>query len=339
MPDSKHSVIAPDSGTTPVIVPCADLDAAIMLYTQQHGYRLDMIMPADAPRIALVSNGATTLQLEAPGPDVVSDTLPVGFRQVVVSRAGEAGAWPAGRAGMQYRDLIPGRLGGRFIASHIRIPDGGPVSDYVHYHKIDFQMIYCLRGWVRVVYEDQGPPFVMRAGDCVLQPPTIRHRVLESSRGLEVIEVGCPAVHETWRDHEIALPTSRRRPEREFAGQRFVHHVAATAEWARADDPNFKFRETGISEATAQLASVRVLRALSVQMDDKATPMNSFRTGDVVFLFVLEGKLRLRVDDQEALTMQSGDACAMPPGAVYILDAAAPCEILEVVTNFASSSA
>ena len=38
--------------------------------------------------------------------------------------------WVIGRAGMRYRDLIPGRLGGSIIASHIRIPDAGPVPDY-----------------------------------------------------------------------------------------------------------------------------------------------------------------------------------------------------------------
>ncbi len=54
-------------------------------------------------------------------------------------------AWHAGRAGMLYRDLIPNRQGGRFIASHIRIPDGGPVPDYVHFHKVRFQMIFLPR--------------------------------------------------------------------------------------------------------------------------------------------------------------------------------------------------
>jgi hypothetical protein len=48
---------------------------------------------------------------------------------------------------MQYRDLLPSRLGGRYIASHIRIPDGGPVPDYVHYHRVRFQMIFCKAGW------------------------------------------------------------------------------------------------------------------------------------------------------------------------------------------------
>ena len=87
-----------------------------------------------------------------------------------------------GRAGMEYRDLLPDRWGGRFIASHIRIPGGGEVADSVHYHRIRFQLIFCARGWVDLVYEDQGPPFRLEAGDCVVQPPEIRHRVLARVR-------------------------------------------------------------------------------------------------------------------------------------------------------------
>ena len=68
---------------------------------------------------------------------------------------------------MLYRDLLPSRQGGRFIASHIRIPDAGPVPDEVHFHNIRFQLIFCVAGWVRLVYEDQGDEFVLNAGDCV----------------------------------------------------------------------------------------------------------------------------------------------------------------------------
>ena len=74
---------------------------------------------------------------------------------------------------MRYRDLIPDRLGGRFIASHILIPEGGPVADYVHFHHIRFQMIYCYRGWVKVAYEDQGEPMLMpRATASCSRPPS-----------------------------------------------------------------------------------------------------------------------------------------------------------------------
>ena len=126
---------------------------------------------------------------------------------------------------MMYRDLVPGRQGGAMIASHIRIPRGGPVPDYVHYHGgIHFQLIYCYKGWVRLVYEDQGPPFVMHVGDCVLQPPGIRHRVLECSDNFEVVEVGSPAEHETRVDHDLELPTSSVDRQRLFSGQQFHFH-------------------------------------------------------------------------------------------------------------------
>ena len=56
----------------------------------------------------------------------------------------------------------PDRLGGAIIASHIRIADAGPVADMVHFHTVGFQLIFCHRGWVRLVYEDQGPPIRAR---------------------------------------------------------------------------------------------------------------------------------------------------------------------------------
>jgi mannose-6-phosphate isomerase-like protein (cupin superfamily) len=130
--------------------------------------------------------------------------------------------WHEGRAGMQYRDLIPNRVGGKVITSHIRLANEGPVADYVHYHKIDFQMIYCLKGRIKVVYEDQGPPFWIETGDCVVQPPEIRHRVLGCTAGAEVLEVTMPAEHETWIDHDLQLPNETYDPNREFNGQRFV---------------------------------------------------------------------------------------------------------------------
>ena len=185
-----------------ITLACTDFAAALAAL-EKLGLRVDMIMPADAPHVAQLSNGDVRIRLEGP-PAPASD-----------------GAWHDGRAGMQYRDLLPDRFGGRMIASHIRVPGGGPVPDYVHYHELRFQMIYCHRGWVRLVYEDQGEPFVMRAGECVVQPPAIRHRVLECSPGLEVIELASPATHATFADHGLALPNGTR--ERSFAGQRFFH--------------------------------------------------------------------------------------------------------------------
>ncbi|MEQ1865410.1 MAG: VOC family protein [Micropepsaceae bacterium] len=282
-----------------IAVACTDLDAAIDFYTDALGFRLDMIMPADAPRLAVMSGHGVAVRLEA----------------------GEPRGHAPGRAGMIYCDLIPGRLGGRFIASHIRIPDGGPVPDYVHYHRVGFQAIFCRRGWVRVVYEDQGPPFVMHEGDCVLQPSEIRHRVLEASPGLEVIEVSAPAEHETWREHDLELPNSKLCPERLFGGQRFVRHVAKGAVWQRDPAGGFEFRDTGIAAATDGFASVRVLRALS--------PVQGLQNGEFLFLYVLEGGITLR-GTWGTRVMAADDACVVPKSAEYAIEATTTCEVLEV---------
>src|SRR5262245_32983468 len=208
-------------------------------------------------------------------------------REFVISRLNATNdAWYVGRAGMQYRDLIPGRLGGRFIASHIRIPGGGETPDYVHYHKALFQMIYCKAGWARLVYEDQGPPFALEAGDCVLQPPEIRHRVLESSPGLEVIEVASPAEYETCADHEMRLPTHEALPERLFGGQRFALHRAREASWAPWRLDGFVARDTGVAAATNGLAAARIVKA-----DSAITAMADGHAGELLFLFILQGGL------------------------------------------------
>src|SRR5260221_4081460 len=167
--------------STEIIIPCSDLEDA-MSTLGSLGFRIELVMPADDPSIVVMSGHGLELRLQrGTAAPVVAPPLPPLVASFTICRGG---TFHAGRAGMQYRDLIPDRQGGRVIASHIRIPDGGPVADYVHYHTIRFQMIYCYRGWVRLVYEDQGEPFTMRAGDFVVQPPLIPHPVLLKSPGV-----------------------------------------------------------------------------------------------------------------------------------------------------------
>ena len=202
----------------PTVIECDDLDEKIEEYKQQ-GYRLDMIFPADSPREALMYGLGCNVRLrlsykfQVPSSELGNE---------LGTRILETGTWITGRAGMEYRDLIPERVGGRVIASHIRLLEDGPVADYVHYHKIEFQMIYCLKGRIQVVYEDQGPPFWLEPGDCVVQPPEIRHRVLFAEGKAEVLEVTMPAEHETWVDHQMVLPNGAVDTARRFNGQPFV---------------------------------------------------------------------------------------------------------------------
>ena len=64
-------------------------------------------------------------------------------------------------------------------------------------------------------------------GDCFIQPPAIRHKVLHAAEGIEVVEIGVPAEHvSTEIDHNMTLPTPDQRPDREWEGQKFVHSLA-----------------------------------------------------------------------------------------------------------------
>ncbi|MEP7273141.1 MAG: cupin domain-containing protein [Acidobacteriota bacterium] len=317
---------AQSSSRTESVLKVRDLAETIDFFTTRLGFRLEMIVPADAPQTALVSGRGVTMRLESHPADALSGaTLEVsaGGRAFIISRMDADNVWVAGRAGMQYRDLIPGRMGGRIIASHIRIPNGGETPDYVHYHKVRFQMIFCNAGWARVVYEDQGPPFVLEAGDCVLQPPEIRHRVLESSPGLEVIEIGTPATHETWADHELELPTRDVLSERLFAGQRFVRHRAGEANWIPSAEGGFDVRDTGIREATNGLATVRVLRFYS------ASTLPA-KVDGLLFLFILRGTVRIVLRAQGVHQLHEGDSIGISSGSDYELRAEKGLEMLEV---------
>jgi len=342
-----------------VVLPCSNLDGTLAFFTGTLGFRVDTISPADSPSMAVISGHGLRIRLQrtsggAPGvlqllcrdPSSVAGgatelTAPNGTRiefvaanpplvvpplkqSFVVSLLREA-RWGVGRAGMRYRDLVPDRQGGRFIASHIQIPDGGPVPDYVHFHKVRFQMIYCYRGWVRVVYEDQGPPFVMHAGDCVLQPPRIRHRVLECSPGLEVIEMTCPADHETVADHALALPTATLDSDHNFGGQRFVRHQAAAAAWQPWRLAGCECRDLGIAAATGGLAVVRVARP-------SGASRSGMHTHDAEFLltFVLEGAMTLCCEGRPPQRLSAGDCLVIPARMPYALTDCSPdTELLE----------
>lgn len=345
-----------------VVLPCAELDPTLQFFTRRLGFRVDAIFPADSPAVAVLSGHGLTVRLQpladaSPGvlrllctdPALVAGgaaelTAPNGTRielveadpgvvlppvqqSFVVNRLHEDPTWGAGRAGMQYRELIPGRQGGRFIGSHIRIPDAGPVPDYVHFHKIRFQMIYCVRGWVRLVYEDQGDPFVLAAGDCVLQPPEIRHRVLESSAGLEVVELGCPAEHETFADHTLSLPTGTLAPARDFGGQRFVRHVAADATWGPWRHDGFECRDIGFGAATDGLAGARVVRPIGAT--DRTDHVRHH--AEFVFGFVLSGSAALEVTGHDPARVEAGDSFVLPADTTYALGAcSSDLELLDV---------
>lgn len=279
---------------------CEDFCEALGLL-QRADFRLDLIYPAEDPKAALLSIEGRRVWLRTFDAPALPQAMPSFEAQFSLTKANSSAA--LGRAGMVYRDLIPGRLGGRYIGSHITIADGGPVADWVHYHRIAVQLIYVRKGWVRLIYEGQGEPFVMNAGDVVLQPPEIRHRVLESSPGLEVVEVTAPALHETFADHELALPGAG-RGDGEYSGQRFLHQRAAEIPWTSYCGG--EAQETGMKAASCGLLDARIVRG-----GGSSSLALRARDCELAFGFVIDGTARLEFG--EGFDLGPGDAFVVPP--------------------------
>lgn len=113
----------------------------------------------------------------------------------VHAKASDAVWNPGLRAIFEYRDLgIEEGTGGRYIA-HIIRANGKRANDEVqrwHLHHCDFQLVLVLKGWGEFEYEGQGIHRI-EPGDCILQPPGIRHREIACSDDFEVLEIVSPA--------------------------------------------------------------------------------------------------------------------------------------------------
>ena len=328
-----------------IILPSKDLPEDIKFFTNI-GFHQDQIYPADNPAVCVLSGYGLALQIDkradiapptihiltenprklteqlssgntAPNGTTVKIipkstilNIPQPVQKFEITHVDKGDSWVVGRAGMLYRDLVPSRLGGTMIASHIHKPNNGPLPDMVHYHTVLFQLIYCYKGWVKVLYEDQGEPFFLYPGDCVIQPPEIRHRGLESGDGLQVIEIGVPAQHMTSFDHHTKLPTAAYRPEREFNGQVFCYHQAKNAVWELKN--GFNICDTGVYRATKGVASVIVAKPADL------SEVHARHDCDIHFTFVLKGRTELTVKDNGNHTLNEGDAFVVPTNMEYV---------------------
>ena len=68
-----------------------------------------------------------------------------------------------------------------------------------HHHNVQFQMVYCLKGWFETEFEGVGRHRLV-AGSSWVQPPGIRHTVVGWSDDCELLEILMPAEHETVND-------------------------------------------------------------------------------------------------------------------------------------------
>lgn len=62
-----------------------------------------------------------------------------------------------------------------------------------HYHEYDFQIMFVLKGWIKMWYEGEGE-FVLKAGDFVYHPPRHVHDLMDYSEDIEILEMASPKI-------------------------------------------------------------------------------------------------------------------------------------------------
>ena len=103
------------------------------------------------------------------------------------------------RAYSAYRDLgLAPATGGMVQAHVIRMTKPFTVEEVAipHYHDVEFQMVYVLKGWFQSEFEGEGV-HTFHAGSCWIQPPGIKHTVRGYSDDCELLEIVLPADFET----------------------------------------------------------------------------------------------------------------------------------------------
>src|SRR5258708_36650596 len=103
------------------------------------------------------------------------------------------------RSYAKYRDLGMSKATNGLLQAHVirLVPPCDPaVVSKRHFHDVDVQMIYVLKGWIKSEFEGQSE-VTMREGAAWLQPPRIKHTVLDYSDDCELLESILPPESKT----------------------------------------------------------------------------------------------------------------------------------------------
>jgi len=99
----------------------------------------------------------------------------------------------------KYRDLgIADATHGLARAHVIRLvgPCNPEEVSKLHFHDVEFQMVYVLKGWVKTYMDGVGET-TYQQNACWTQPPKIKHLIMDYSDDVELLEVILPADFKT----------------------------------------------------------------------------------------------------------------------------------------------
>src|ERR1700722_14440183 len=94
-----------------------------------------------------------------------------------------------------YRDLgVADASSGLARAHVIRLigPCEPEIVSKLHFHDVEFQMVYVLKGWVKTYLEGVGET-TFKMGSSWTQPSRIKHLIMDYSDDVELLEVILPA--------------------------------------------------------------------------------------------------------------------------------------------------
>ena len=126
-------------------------------------------------------------------------TRPRAKQRFTVSHHNEADFDAGLRRYAKYRDLGISAATNGLVQAHVVqfVPPCRPEEvSKLHYHDVEFQMVYVLKGSIKTELEGQGA-ITMREGSCWIQPPRVKHKVLDYSDDCQVLEIVLPADFKT----------------------------------------------------------------------------------------------------------------------------------------------
>ncbi|MHA1564738.1 MAG: cupin domain-containing protein [Alphaproteobacteria bacterium] len=101
------------------------------------------------------------------------------------------------RANMLFRDFgVKKATNGRFGVHVARVIKEHSVAQEPHYHILEFQFLYVLKGWMRTHYEGAGE-VLLEEGDALLNPGGNPHATIEYSEDCEILQITTPGDYET----------------------------------------------------------------------------------------------------------------------------------------------
>lgn len=225
----------------------------------------------------------------------------------------DEGAWESGpRAHLEHRDLGLGEAtDGKMGARHIRFNgDTGSTGEW-HFHDLDFQWFFVLKGTVKMRTED-GQDLTLEAGASAYQPPYWRHYEYSFSDDFEALEVTAPA------DFETIVGDEAPKPERaeEFAHLSAVYTDERPENYVRAEGPRpyFEYRDLGTRAPTDDRIHLHIVRSATEPMEGG--------TGDhhhsmSQWFMPISGWADIDVEGQESRRMEIGDFMCIQEGMTH----------------------